>query len=233
MSLEVRIDDDVRSAFPRHSTALLRVTGDAALRPIDGASRTLAQQFNDDAASAATLATAYWRTVFSSMGAKPKYCSSVEKLAGMQHAAGGSLRVPLDLVEMYCWFSLVYGVPMAGYRPARIAGVLRLTMPGAGVPFVALGQSRGSTERTKPGEVAYVDDEKAICRYWNYRDCDQTKLVAGVDDAVFVFDLVEVSGLCGAGMASDLLERFTSLLDGKPRCTTAVITSAHPQATLD
>jgi DNA/RNA-binding domain of Phe-tRNA-synthetase-like protein len=229
MSIQMQIDETVRSAFPRHGAALLHVTAGMGVRPIRGATRMLANQFDKNPAPA-IRATEYWRGVFATMEAKPKYGSSVEKLHRMHQASGGSLAIPLELVELYCWFSLVHGVPMAGYRPARIAGMLRLSMPGPGVPFVALGQSRGSQERTRPREVAYVDDEKAICRYWNYRDCDETKLVDGVADAVFVFDLVNEPGLCGTDAGRDLTARFASLLEGEPRSETAVVTSAHHTA---
>ena len=227
MTLELRIDAEVSAAFPAHSTALLRVTADAPLRPRDGAIEDLVQRFGASSV-AAVRAAEHWRAVFAAMGAKPKYGSSVQKLHELQRSAGDALPIPLELVELYCWFSLVHGVPMAGYRPGEIAGVLRLSVPGAGVPFVALGQARGSQEKTKPREVAYIDDEKAICRYWNYRDCDQTKLVEGIDDALFVFDLVDERGLCGADDGPDLAARFAALLDGEPRTSTAVATPETP-----
>lgn len=231
MSLEMQIDDAVRAAFPRHSTALLHVAAEVPLRPRHGVIEALAQRFDESPAST-IRATEYWRRVFTAMGAKPKYGSSLERLHGMYRAADGALAIPLELVELYCWFSLVHGVPMAGYRPDRITGALRLSMPGAGVPFVALGQSRASPEKTKPREVAYVDDEKAICRYWNYRDCDQTKLIDGVNGAVFTFDLVDEPGLAAADAGPDLTARFASMLDGELRVRTGVVTSWCPSAVL-
>src|SRR6218665_3823092 len=207
------IDEAVQAAFPQHSSALLQVTADQPLGPRDGAIERLAAAFVRDP-GATTDAIAYWRRVFAAMGAKPKYGPSIEKLHQMARDDGNRLRIPLPLVEMYCWFSLVEGVPMAGYRAEEIVGTLRLAMPGAGIPFRPLGQSGRSQEKTKPREVAYIDDEKAICRYWNYRDCDQTKLVDGVTSAMFVFDLVNVDGLAGTSAAPDLAARFVEMLEG-------------------
>jgi len=207
------IDEAVQAAFPQHGSALLQATADQPLRPRDGAIERLAAAFERDP-SATTGATAYWRGVFAAMGAKPKYGPSIEKLHQMACGDGNRLRIPLPLVEMYCWFSLVEGVPMAGYRTEGIVGTLRLAMPGAGIPFRPLGQAGRSQEKTKPREVAYIDDEKAICRYWNYRDCDQAKLVDGITSAMFVFDLVDADGLAGTNAAPDLAARFIEMLEG-------------------
>jgi DNA/RNA-binding domain of Phe-tRNA-synthetase-like protein len=156
---------------------------------------------------------AAWREVYDEMGAKPKYQPSVRALLETYEATGG-VPVPVALVELYCWFSLARGIPMAGYDASRIAGPLRLTVPGKGLPFTAIGHANAQPERTKSGEVAYVDDEKVVCRYWNCRDCDQTKLAPDVRDALFVFDLLEAPGAPGPADAREVAAEFATLLDG-------------------
>jgi lysyl-tRNA synthetase class 2 len=143
------------------------------------------------------------------MGAKPKYRTSVQMLLE-GYEERGSVPAPVALVELYCWYSLARGVPMAGYRPEGLAGPLRLTVPGKGVPFTPLGRPQAEPERTRKGEVAYADDEKAICRYWNCRDCDQTKLTDGISDALFVFDLVDED-------PAEIVAGLVALVDGSPR----------------
>jgi lysyl-tRNA synthetase class 2 len=206
----IKHDRLVAERFPGHVTAAVLVRGDAPLAPRDGAVDELrAQVATPEGLEPARRASVYWRGVYDAMGAKPKYGSSVQLLlAGYEER--GAVPAPVPLVELYCWYSLARGVPMAGYRPERISGALRLTIPGKGVPFTPLGHPQGQTERTKSGEVAYVDDEKAICRYWNCRDCDQTKLAPGVTNALFVFDLVDED-------PAEIAGGLVALLDGSPR----------------
>jgi lysyl-tRNA synthetase class 2 len=205
----IRHDRRVAERFPGHVTAAVLVRGVGELAPRAGAVEELrARVAAADGLDAARRSAERWRGVYGAMGAKPKYVSSVQMLLeGCEER--GVVPAPVPLVELYCWYSLACGVPMAGYRPERIAGALRLTVPGKGVPFTPLGHPQGQTERTRSGEVAYVDDEKAICRYWNCRDCDQTKLEAGIADALFLFDLLDEDP---GEIASGLVE----LLDGSP-----------------
>jgi DNA/RNA-binding domain of Phe-tRNA-synthetase-like protein len=217
MPVELIHDPRVSSAYPGHATAAARLTAEQPLEPaagaVDGLRRAFEAPGGRERADAAALR---WRGVYDAMGAKARYKPSVGALLELYDRAGG-LPIPIAVVELYCWFSLVEGVPMAGYRPERLAGPLRLTLPGAGMPFTPLNQPRGSTARTLAREVAYVDDEKAICRYWNLRDCDETKLTEGVCDALFIFDLVGEPGGGLEAEAAALTARFAALFAGAPR----------------
>jgi lysyl-tRNA synthetase class 2 len=211
----------VAERFPGHVTSAVLVWGEDALAPREGAVDELrARVAADGGTEAARRAGAAWRDVYAAMGAKPKYRSSVEVLLNGYEERGG-VPAPVPLVELYCWYSLARGVPMAGYRPEEISGALRLTVPGKGLAFTPLGQPRAEPERTRKGEVAYVDDEKAICRYWNCRDCDQTKLEAGVTEALFVFDLLGEDPRDIASGLVDLLagppEHSAGCVDGRDR----------------
>jgi DNA/RNA-binding domain of Phe-tRNA-synthetase-like protein len=209
VTVTIRHDRLVAERFPGHVTAAVLVRGEGELVPRDGAVEELRARVEAaDGLEAARRAGEVWRGVYEAMGAKPKYRSSVQMLLEGYEERGG-VPAPVPLVELYCWYSLARGVPMAGYRPERVSGALRLTVPGKGVPFTALGHPQGQTERTKSGEVAYVDDEKAICRYWNCRDCDQTKLEAGVSEALFVFDLLGED-------PEEIPAGLIALLDGSP-----------------
>ncbi|HVE68655.1 MAG TPA: phenylalanine--tRNA ligase beta subunit-related protein [Solirubrobacteraceae bacterium] len=206
----------VAERFPGHVTAAVLVRGEGELGPREGAVEELRGRVAAaDGTQAARRAAGRWREVFAAMGAKPKYGSSVQVLLE-GYEERGSVPAPVALVELYCWYSLARGVPMAGYRPEGISGALRLAVPGKGVPFTPLGQPRAEPERTRKGEVAYVDDEKAICRYWNCRDCDQTKLTAGVAEALFVFDLLDED-------PEDVAGGLASLLDGSPQAASGYV----------
>jgi DNA/RNA-binding domain of Phe-tRNA-synthetase-like protein len=204
----------VAERFPGHATAAVRVRADRPLAPREGAIAELqARVAAPGALAAARAGGAAWREVYARMGAKPKYLPSVQALLET-YEREGSVPVPLPLVELYCWYSLARGIPMAGYDARRFSGALRLTIPGKGLPFNAIGHANAQPERTKSGEVAYVDDEKVVCRYWNCRDCDQTKLNDDVHDVLFVFDLLEAPDIPGPARADDVIAGLTALLDG-------------------
>jgi DNA/RNA-binding domain of Phe-tRNA-synthetase-like protein len=203
-------DPLVAERFPAHSTAAVRVWADGPLSPVAGAIAQLAAQVAAPGGlDAARRAGAHWREVYDALGAKPKYQTSVQVLLE-GYDERGAVPAPIPLVELYCWYSLARGVPMAGYRPEGLTGPLRLTVPGKGLPFTAIGHGNAQPERSKSGEVAYVDDEKVVCRYWNCRDCDQTKLTAGISGVLFVFDLVGED-------PAEIVEGLVALLDGSPR----------------
>ena len=46
-------------------------------------------------------------------------------------------------------------------------------------------------EKTKNGEVIYSEEEKIICRYWNYRDCHLTRITENTKKFVFFADITE------------------------------------------
>lgn len=207
-------DRRVAERFPGHATAAVRVRADRPLTPREGAIAELrARVAAPGGLAAARAGGAAWRDVYAQMGAKPKYLPSVQALLET-YEREGSVPVPLPLVELYCWYSLARGIPMAGYDARKFSGPLRLTIPGKGLPFNAIGHANAQPERTKSGEVAYVDDEKVVCRYWNCRDCDQTKLDDDVHDALFVFDLLEAPGTPGPAEADDVVAGLTALLEG-------------------
>jgi lysyl-tRNA synthetase class 2 len=207
----------VAERFPGHATAALRVRVDGAVAARAGAVEELAALVAAPGGlDAARAATERWREVYAQMGAKPKYRPSIQMLLEL-YEERGAVPAPVPLVELYCWYSLAHGVPMAGYTAERIAGPLRLTIPGKGAPFTAMGQAAAQPERTRSGEVAYVDDEKVVCRYWNCRDCDQTKLEPGVSDALFLFDVLD-----GQEPPERLIAGLVELLDGTPSVASGV-----------
>lgn len=209
-------DARVAERFPGHVTAAVRVRADEPLRPREGAVEELrARVAAPGGLDAARAGSAAWREVYDRMGAKPRYRPSVRALLET-YEASGSVPAPIALVELYCWYSLAHGVPMAGYDARRIAAPLRLTVPGKGLPFTAIGHANAQPERTRSGEVAYVDDEKVVCRYWNCRDCDQAKLGPHVRDALFVFDLIDED-------PDSVAAGLVSLLHGSPAAASGFV----------
>lgn len=128
-----------------------------------------------------------WKEVYKIMNAKPKYISSLESLVNFYIDKNDLYKIN-SLVDFYNYYSITCGCPMAAYNMDKFDGDLLLKLPGKGASFTPLGSPK-ITQPTKPKEVAYVDDSKVICRYWNLQDCDQTKITDDTTNVLFIFDI--------------------------------------------
>jgi DNA/RNA-binding domain of Phe-tRNA-synthetase-like protein len=173
-------------------------------------------------------AVAPWRQAYQTFGAKPsKFRSSIESL--LRSAQAGRIRPINPLVDLYNTVSLAHMLPCGGEDLAAIKGDLVLTRAEGTEHFVPLGSS--AEEPPQPGEVIYRDDAGAICRCWNWREADRTKLTETTTDAVLVIEALpelrgKLRGACGA-LAALVAEH----LGGSP--TVAVLSRHTPAYKLD
>ena len=137
---------------------------------------------------------ATWDNIFVKMGAKPSYKSSLQELYNY-YLANAKLYQINPIVDFYNHYSLNKGIPMAAYDKNKIEDDgLALTYAEKGMEFTPLG-SPNSVQRTKNGEIVYRDNSKVICRYWNLRDCDETKINDNTRNIIFIFDIYSPEGL--------------------------------------
>jgi DNA/RNA-binding domain of Phe-tRNA-synthetase-like protein len=128
-----------------------------------------------------------WREAYRAFGAKPKdYPSSIENLA-RRALKGEPLRSIGPLVDLYNVISLTHLVPVGGEDLDTIEGDIVLTRASSAEPPVKL---LGESEERAPkaGEVIYKDGRGAICRRWNWKEADRTKLTEGTRNAVLVLE---------------------------------------------
>ncbi len=147
---------------------------------------------------------ATWREAYRKFGAKPKdHPSSIENLV-RRVAKGHALPQINPLVDLYNTVSLKFLVPAGGEDLDRTQGDIRLTVAGEGeTPVRLLGEPE---ERLPyPGEVIYKDDLGALCRRWNWKEADRTKLTPETRRAILVLE-----GLPPVG-AGEILEATNSL----------------------
>ena len=129
---------------------------------------------------------ASWRQAYSDFGANPnKFYSSIESLA--RRARRGD-QVPYinTLVAMFNYFSLKHMVPSGGDDLNRVDGKLCLTLANGDEPFTPLNAD--VVEYPVPGEVIYVDNSKVMCRRWNWRQGDQTKITPATTNVAINVD---------------------------------------------
>ena len=152
-----------------------------------------------------------WREAYRKFGAKPKkYPSSIENLV-RRVLKGEDIRPISKLVDIYNTVSLRHLLPVGGEDLDQTVGDIRLTIAGdAEAPVTLLGE----TDPRSPnlGEVIYKDDVGALCRRWNWKEADRTKISETTTRAVFVIEsLPPVRPLELESAMSDLanrLERF-------------------------
>ena len=136
---------------------------------------------------------AAWRKAYSSFGAKPKkYRSSVENLVRLILRKGGlpSINPVVDLIN---FVSVKHVLPVGGDDLDKLEGPLRLCFASGDESFLPLNSEE--REAVKPGEVIYRDDSEVLCRRWNWRESDKTKMTQTTKRILLVAEaLPPVSG---------------------------------------
>lgn len=128
-----------------------------------------------------------WRKAYRLFGGEPKKNrSSIENLY-KNTLRGDSLRSINPLVDIYNYISLKYMLPLGGEDLDKMQGDLRLTYASADEkPIVLLGDHEAKPPHE--GEIIYKDEDSTICRRWNWREADRSKLTDKTKDAIIVIE---------------------------------------------
>jgi lysyl-tRNA synthetase class 2 len=148
-----------------------------------------------------------WREAYKTFGAKPKkYKSSVEALYRMI-LSGIDLRHINKLVDIYNYISLKHMIPAGGDDLDKVDGDIILTFAQGNESFVELNSQE--MKNPKPGEVVYKDDKEILCRRWNWRECNKTKMTEQTRNAALV---VEGLPLFKGEEVVSVVEELTALI---------------------
>jgi DNA/RNA-binding domain of Phe-tRNA-synthetase-like protein len=191
MQLKLHVHPDIFRKFPGAALGVVvahgvNITGErpelmAQLRTEEGRVRELLR----GAALTEHPHIAPWREAYRHFGAKPKdHPSSIENLV-RRALKGEELPHINTLVDLYNLVSLKYLAPVGGEDLDKIVGDVWLTFAGEDEPAVRmLGEMEARAP--KPGEVLYRDDAGAICRRWNWKEADRTKLTEATRNVFLV-----------------------------------------------
>jgi DNA/RNA-binding domain of Phe-tRNA-synthetase-like protein len=164
-----------------------------------------------------------WRDAYRAFGAKPKdHPSSIENLV-RRVLKGHAVPHVNTLVDAYNAVSLRWLVPVGGEDLGAVQGDVLLAFAGASEPAVLL-LGEPEARAPHPGEVIYKDDVGALCRRWNWKEADRTKLTTATRHAFLVIEGLppvgrehvaaaaeDLAGLvraaCGGCVATALLDR--------------------------
>ncbi|GAB6281177.1 MAG: B3/4 domain-containing protein [Thermovirga sp.] len=128
---------------------------------------------------------ASWRAAFRVFGAPKGYRSSVEALA-KRAVKGGCPPSINPLVDLYNVTSLKFLFPCGAEDLDAVVGDVRLMPARGGEPCLPLGAEEDDPPRE--GEIVYIDDAGAICRCWNWREADRTKLTSDTKRALLCME---------------------------------------------
>jgi DNA/RNA-binding domain of Phe-tRNA-synthetase-like protein len=169
---------------------------------------------------------ATWREAYRKFGAKPKdYPSSVENLT-RRVLNGATIGHINNLVSLYNTISLRHILPVGGEDIDKVTGDILLTRAGIDEPAVVL---LGEKEARAPhaGEIIYKDEVGAICRRWNWREADRTKLTQETRNAFLVIEsLPPVPRATVETAIHELAELVNQFCGGT--VSTALLDKAHP-----
>jgi DNA/RNA-binding domain of Phe-tRNA-synthetase-like protein len=174
---------------------------------------------------------ACWREAYRRFGGSPsKNPSSVESLLRRVVGRGDSLRPINPLVDLYNAVSLERVLPAGGEDLAAVRGDVALCRAGDSEPPVRL-LGDAEARPPHPGEVIYRDEVSALCRRWNWKEAERTKLTAATRDAVLVMEALPPAGRGDLAAAiEDLAARVRHHCGGEVR--TAILDAGHRAMTL-
>jgi DNA/RNA-binding domain of Phe-tRNA-synthetase-like protein len=118
-----------------------------------------------------------WREAYRKFGAKPKdHPSSIENL--LRRVVKGHRLPHINLlVDLYNAVSLRHLVPIGGEDLAAVDGDVALRFAtDSEHPARLLGEPLEGARPPRPGEVIYADRAGVLCRRWNWKEADRTKL---------------------------------------------------------
>jgi DNA/RNA-binding domain of Phe-tRNA-synthetase-like protein len=127
-----------------------------------------------------------WREAYRAFGAKPKkYTCSVENLYRMI-LEGIKLNHINKIVDIYNYISLKHMIPVGGDDIDKIDGNITLRFAEGTENFVRLNSEE--VDHPKTGEVIYTDNKEVLCRRWNWRECDKSKMTEDTKNVTLVIE---------------------------------------------
>jgi DNA/RNA-binding domain of Phe-tRNA-synthetase-like protein len=129
-----------------------------------------------------------WDEVHRAFGSNPnKFPPSIKSLLKRIQKGVGFPYIN-SVVALFNYISIKYLIPCGGDDIDKIEGNLHLGFARGNEIFVALGSAE--LEKPESGEVIYFDDKtlNVMCRRWNWRNGDFTKITENAKNIVINID---------------------------------------------
>lgn len=148
-----------------------------------------------------------WRETYRKFGSKPRdFRCSAEALARVV-LRGSEIKKISPLVDLYNLISIKYILPVGAEDLDKIQGDLELTFADGTEDYTPLGEQEN--DPPQKGEVIYRDEIGVICRRWNWREGDRTKITKDTRNAVIVLESIASIPIKEAvEKLSDLIKKY-------------------------
>jgi len=208
--MQIRIHEDVLRRYPDYLMGVIELQ--ITSYDIDALHQVIKACTNGKQIPAInTSVETKWFQVFNEMKASAKRIPSVVALWNLQ-SRFGELRSINYFVDAYNYVSTKHGIPMGGYDIESLpAEDITLRYAKKGTKFHPLGLNQ--IEKIKDeSEVAYYSGDDVICRYWNNKDSELTKITEVSKKLIIIFDFFgERESLHGA--MSELVDVLSASSD--------------------
>ncbi len=128
---------------------------------------------------------ANWVEIYKKFGEKEKIASHHALIKRILKGKG--LPRISALVDCFNYVSLKYVTPIGGEDLDRVKGDIKLCFARGNERFIPLGSSE--LRHPKKGEVVYKDEEKVLCRCWNWRESEEAKITLDTKNVIYFIDV--------------------------------------------
>ena len=127
-----------------------------------------------------------FREAYITFGAKPKtYKNSLEALL-RRILKGDSLPSINQIVDIYNYISVKHKLPVGGDDIDKVDKNITLTFSDGIKKFTILGSD--NYEEVLKGEVVYCDESEILCRRWNWRECEKSKMTTNTKNVCLIVE---------------------------------------------
>lgn len=235
MANQIRIEPQIFEAFPDVHIGVIVCenidnTGENAdiLQALATQAEALPERITVDVIDHPHIAA--WREAYRQFGSKPKkYPSSIENLT--RRILKGYVPPHINtLVDAYNLVSIKHLLPVGGEDLDATQGDILLTIATDDeTPIKLLGEDEARAPHA--GEVIYKDDLGAICRRWNWKEAERTKLTANTTRAILVIEALPPVTVEQLQTALNELDTLVQQATGA-RTQTAILNASHPNFSL-
>ena len=171
-----------------------------------------------------------WQETYRSFGAKPKkHKCSIENLYRLI-LEGINLRPINKIVDIYNYISIKHMVPIGGDDIDKVDGDITLTFAQGNESFQPLNSDQ--VDNPHPSEVIYSDSKEVLCRRWNWRECDKSKMNLNTKNVTLVVEgLLPVTKEKVQSVIDELANLVKKYCGGQTR--TYLLDSEHKKIDID
>lgn len=172
-----------------------------------------------------------WREAYKGFGIrKTSYRPSVERLIRHIQRHGRLPRIN-SFVDLYNAISVTWRMPAGADDLDRIVPPLAFRYAQPGDSFIPLGDKDGRNDPPKDGEVVYADQEKVLCRRWNWYQDDRSPTSPAAHRVVLTIQSFAGGGYPVEVAAEDFSIKCAEWLGG--RIAWAVADESQSQVTVE